>query len=73
MEYAQDFWGDRITAGGAQSVDEKAAYVQLNLRGDQGTTEGKESVTAVQDNVAKLVDESKKNGTYPDGLKVRPR
>lgn len=70
VEYAQDFWGDRITAGGAQSVDEKAAYVQLNLRGDQGTTEGKESVTAVQDNVAKLIDESKKNGTYPDGLKV---
>ena len=38
VEYVQDFWGDRITAGGAQSMDDKAAYVQLNLVGDQGTT-----------------------------------
>ena len=48
VEYVQDFWGDRITAGGAQSMDDKAAYVQLNLVGDQGTTEGKESVRAVR-------------------------
>ncbi|QLL08545.1 RND family transporter [Mycobacterium vicinigordonae] len=48
VQHVQDFWGDRITAGGAQSADGKAAYVQINLVGDQGTTTGKDSVAAVR-------------------------
>ncbi|MEZ0363221.1 RND family transporter [Mycobacterium sp. pUA109] len=62
VEYVQDFWGDRITAGGAQSMDGKSAYVQLNLVGDQGTTAGKESVQSVRDIV--------EANTPPPGLKV---
>ncbi|OHV02761.1 RND family transporter [Mycobacterium talmoniae] len=62
VEHVQDFWGDRITAGGAQSADRKAAYVQINLVGDQGTTTGKDSVQAVRD----IVDRD----PPPPGLKV---
>ena len=40
VEHVQDLWGDRLTAAGAQSPDGKAAYVQLNLAGNQGTTLG---------------------------------
>src|ERR1700727_3903011 len=43
VEHVQDLWGDRLTAAGAQSPDGKAAYVQLNLAGNQGTTLGEES------------------------------
>jgi putative drug exporter of the RND superfamily len=48
IEHINNFWGDPLTAAGSQSADGKAAYVQLNLRGDQGGTEANESVTAVQ-------------------------
>jgi RND superfamily putative drug exporter len=48
VEHIQNFWGDLITAAGAQSSDGKAAYVQLNLAGDQGSTQGNESVGAVR-------------------------
>ena len=48
VEHVQDLWGDRLTATGAQSPDGKAAYVQLNLAGNQGTTVGEESVAAVR-------------------------
>ncbi len=48
VEHIQNFWGDLITAAGAQSSDGKAAYVQLNLAGDQGSTRGNESVRAVR-------------------------
>jgi RND superfamily putative drug exporter len=48
VEHVQDLWGDRLTAAGAQSADGKAAYVQLNLAGNQGTTLGQESVAAVR-------------------------
>src|ERR1700739_3532481 len=37
-----------LSAAGSQSSDGKAAYVQLNLRGDQGGTEANDSVAAVQ-------------------------
>ncbi|HZC93942.1 MAG TPA: MMPL family transporter, partial [Mycobacterium sp.] len=37
VEHVQDLWGDRLTAAGAQSADGKAAYVQMNLAGNQGT------------------------------------
>ncbi|MFZ3306486.1 MAG: MMPL family transporter [Mycobacterium sp.] len=53
VEHVQDLWGDRLTAAGAQSADGKAAYVQLNLAGNQGTTLGQESVAAVRNIVAR--------------------
>ena len=49
VEHVHDFWGDMITAAGVQSSDGKAAYVQLNLAGDQGSTQGNESVEAVRE------------------------
>ena len=48
IEHINNFWGDPLTAAGSQSTDAKSAYVQLNLRGDQGGTEANESVAAVQ-------------------------
>jgi putative drug exporter of the RND superfamily len=48
VEHINNFWGDPLTAAGSQSTDAKAAYVQLNLRGNQGGTEANESVAAVQ-------------------------
>src|SRR6201993_2990189 len=48
VEHVQDLWGDRLTAAGAQSDDGKAAYVQVNLAGNQGTTLGQQSVASVR-------------------------
>jgi putative drug exporter of the RND superfamily len=48
IEHINNFWGDPLTAAGSQSTDAKSAYVQLNLRGDQGGTEANESVAAVE-------------------------
>jgi putative drug exporter of the RND superfamily len=48
VQHVQDLWGDRLTATGVQSPDGKAAYVQLNLAGNRGTTLGDESVAAVR-------------------------
>jgi putative drug exporter of the RND superfamily len=62
VQHVQNFWGDRITAGGAQSEDGKAAYVQVNLVGNQGETRGTQSVDAVRDLV--------KNSPPPPGLKA---
>ena len=62
VEHVQDLWGDRLTAAGAQSTDGKAAYVQLNLAGNQGTTLGEESVAAVRDIVERTPP--------PPGVKV---
>src|SRR5258708_431597 len=52
VQHVQNFWGDRITAAGSQSEDGKAAYVQVNLAGNQGETLGTESVEAVRAIVA---------------------
>jgi len=49
VEHVHDFWGDAITAAGVQSSDGKAAYVQLNLAGDQGSTEGNHSVDTIRE------------------------
>ncbi|WP_299566007.1 RND family transporter [uncultured Mycolicibacterium sp.] len=49
IQHVQDLWGDRLTAGGAQSPDGLAAYVQLNLSGDQGTPQSQESARAVRE------------------------
>ena len=48
IQHIQDFWGDRLTAAGAQSADAKGAYVMLNLAGNQGTTQANNSVDAVR-------------------------
>jgi RND superfamily putative drug exporter len=53
VEHIQDFWGDPLTASGAQSGDGKAAYVQVYLSGNQGETLANESVQAVRDIIDK--------------------
>ncbi len=52
VQHVQNYWGDLITAAGNQSADSKAAYVQVNLAGNQGETLSDESVHAVEDIVA---------------------
>ena len=48
VQSVQDFWGDPLTAAGAQSNDGKAAYVQLNLAGNQGEPLANESVETIR-------------------------
>ncbi|MEB3064645.1 MMPL/RND family transporter [[Mycobacterium] zoologicum] len=48
VEHIQDFWGDRLTAAGAQSPDGRSAYVQIYTAGNQGEALANESVHAVQ-------------------------
>jgi RND superfamily putative drug exporter len=48
VQHIQDFWSDPLTAGGAQSADGKAAYVQLNLAGNVGQALANESAEAVR-------------------------
>ena len=62
VQHVQNVWGDPLTAAGVQSRDGKAAYVQLNVAGNQGSTLGNESVKAVRD----IVEDS----APPQGLKV---
>jgi RND superfamily putative drug exporter len=62
VRHVQDFWGDPFTAGGAQSADGKAVYVQLSLAGNQSSTLANESVKAVRDIVAQ--------NPPPNGVKV---
>jgi RND superfamily putative drug exporter len=62
VQHVQNVWGDPLTAAGVESRDGKAAYVQLNLAGDQGSTLGNESVKAVRE----TLDRS----SPPPGLKV---
>ncbi|WNG79574.1 MMPL family transporter [Mycobacterium sp. ITM-2016-00316] len=62
VEHIQDFWGDPLTASGAQSADGKAAYVQVYLAGNQGEALANESVEAAQEIVESL--------TPPPGLKA---
>lgn len=62
VQHIQDFWGDPLTAGAAESADGKAVYVQLDLAGELGQTLGNESTEAVRDIVARTPP--------PPGLKV---
>ncbi|OBJ44825.1 hypothetical protein A5630_15585 [Mycolicibacterium mucogenicum] len=62
IQYVQDFWGDPMTAAGAQSADNLATYVQIYLAGNQGETLANESVQAVKSVV--------KANPPPPGLKV---
>jgi RND superfamily putative drug exporter len=55
IQHIQDFWGDTLTAAGAQSPDGKASYVMINLAGEQGQTLANEGVQAVR----KVIDETK--------------
>ena len=48
VQHVQNLWGDLITAAGNQSADGLAAYVQINVAGNQGSTEGMASVEAVR-------------------------
>jgi putative drug exporter of the RND superfamily len=62
VEHIENFWGDTLTAAGSQSVDRKAAYVELNLAGDQSSSPANESVAAVQ----RILD----SVPPPSGIKV---
>lgn len=62
VQHVHNVWGDPLTAAGVQSRDGKAAYVQLNLAGNQGSTLGNESIKAVRE----VVDDS----APPKGLKA---
>ncbi len=64
IQHIQDFWGDRLTAAGAQSADAKGAYVMLNLAGNQGTTLANDSVDAVR----KVIDPHR--NPPPPGVKA---
>jgi putative drug exporter of the RND superfamily len=48
VEHVQNFWGDPLTAGAAQSADGKVVYVQISLTGITGQASGNESVEAVR-------------------------
>ncbi|WP_264079026.1 MMPL/RND family transporter [Mycobacterium szulgai] len=63
VQHVSDFWGDPLTAEGAQSADGKATYVSLNLSGIQGESLGNESIQAVRDILARAP-------APPPGLKV---
>ena len=62
VEHIQDFWGDPLTAAGAQSNDGKSAYVQVYLHGNMGETLANDSAEAVR----AIVDET----PAPPGVKA---
>ncbi|MEV0672216.1 RND family transporter [Mycobacterium sp. NPDC050441] len=62
VQHVQDFWGDPLTAGAAQSADNKAVYVQMGLAGDLGQALSNESLEAVRG----IVDRS----PPPPGIKA---
>jgi len=62
VQHIQDFWGDPLTAAGAQSPDGKAAYVQVFLSGNQGEALSLASVDAVRE----IVDQT----PAPPGVKA---
>ncbi|WP_395309337.1 MMPL family transporter [Mycobacterium sp. AMU20-3851] len=62
VQHVQDFWGDPLTAAGAQSADGQATYVQVYTAGNQGEALANESIEAVQDIVYGM--------QTPPGLKV---
>ena len=62
VQYIQNFWGDPLTRQAVQSTDGKAAYVQLNLAGNQGEQLANQSVDAIRNIIA--------NSNPPDGLEV---
>jgi putative drug exporter of the RND superfamily len=53
VRHIQDFWGDPLTSGAAQSADGKAVYVQLDLAGLTGTSLAQDSTQVVRDIVGR--------------------
>ena len=49
VQNIRDFWSDPLMADGAQSDDDKAAFVQVTLAGNQGEALANESVQTVRD------------------------
>ena len=62
VEAIQNFWGDPLTRGAAQSADGKAAYVQVALKGNPGSSVANESTAAVRHMVERT--------PAPPGVKV---
>jgi putative drug exporter of the RND superfamily len=62
VQHVLNLWGEPLTAAGVQSSDAKAAYVMVNIAGDQGTKLANESVQAIRT----AVDRS----TPPPGVKA---
>ena len=62
VQHVQYFWGDPLTAAGAQSSDGKAALIQVYLVGDAGSSQANESVAAVRE----IVDQT----PAPPGIKA---
>ena len=54
VQHVQDYWGDTLTAAGSQSSDGKAAYVQVNLAGNQGSALANEGVGALRDIIDRI-------------------
>ncbi|OAN40684.1 RND family transporter [Mycolicibacterium iranicum] len=54
VQHVADFWGDPLTASGAQSTDGLAAYVQVYLHGNQGEPRANEAVAALREMVAEV-------------------
>src|SRR6202171_2164693 len=52
IQHIQDFWGDTLTAAGAQSADGKASHVIINLAGEQGQTLANQGLQAVRKVIA---------------------
>ncbi|MDD4865911.1 MAG: MMPL family transporter, partial [Mycobacterium sp.] len=53
VQHIQSLWADPVTAAGVQSRDGKAAYVQLNLAGDQGGTAANEALQGAREVVSR--------------------
>jgi RND superfamily putative drug exporter len=62
VTHIHNFWGDPLTADAAESADNKAAYVQLDLAGEPGQASGNEAAEAVRDIVGRTPP--------PPGIKV---
>ncbi|MED5814934.1 RND family transporter [Mycolicibacterium sp. 050232] len=62
IQHVQDFWGDPLMAGAAQSADSKAVFVQMGLAGALGQPLSNESLEAVR----AIVDRS----SPPPGVKA---
>lgn len=62
VQHVLNLWGHTITSSGVESRDRKAAYVQVNLAGNQGGAHGNESIKAVRDIVH--------NADPPEGVKA---
>ena len=69
VQHVQYFWGDPLTAAGAQSNDGKTAQIQVYLAGDAGGSQANESVEAVRKIVA---DTTAPPGSRPTSP-ARPR